>query len=43
MAKKGKSCPWAAEVGKAYTGMTWKLVNGKRVWLPKEGGSHEAE
>lgn len=42
-AKKGKSCPWVAKVGKAYTGMTWKLVNGKRVWLPKEGGSHEAE
>lgn len=34
--QKGKSKPWAAKVGKAYTGMTWKLIDGKRVWLPKE-------
>ena len=27
----------AAEVSKAYTGMTWKVIDGKRTWLPKEG------
>ena len=34
--QKGTSKPWAAKVGKVYTGMTWKVINGKRVWIPKE-------
>lgn len=33
---KGKSQLWSSIIGKAYTGMTWKVINGKRVWLPKE-------
>lgn len=34
--QRGKSKPWAAKVGIAYIGMTWKVINGKRVWIPKE-------
>lgn len=35
-AHKGTKKPWAALVGKSYKGYTWKLINGKRVWINKE-------
>ena len=36
--KKGKphSEEWRRKIGEAHKGMTWKLIDGKRVWLPKE-------
>ena len=37
-ANKGKthSEEWRRKSGKAHKGMTWKLINGKRVWISKE-------
>lgn len=37
-ANKGKhhSEEWRRKSGKAHKGMTWKLIDGKRVWLSKE-------
>ena len=37
-ANKGKhhTEEWRRKSGKAHKGMTWKLIDGKRVWLPKE-------
>ena len=36
--KKGKphSEEWRRKIGEAHKGMTWKLIDGKRVWIPKE-------
>lgn len=37
-AKKGKTISeeWRRKIGEAHKGMTWKLIDGKRVWIPKE-------
>ena len=37
-AHKGKhhTEEWRRKSGEAHKGKTWKLINGKRVWLPKE-------
>ena len=38
-AKKGKqrSADTRIKISEAIKGKTWKLINGKRVWLSKEG------
>lgn len=44
LACKGKTKQWKdGNPGLKLKGKTWKLIDGKRVWLPKEGSSHEAE
>ena len=44
LACKGKTKHWKdGNPGLKLKGKTWKLIDGKRVWLPKEGGSHEAK
>ena len=35
-AHKGRKQPWAALNGKSLKGYTWKLINGKRIWIKKE-------
>lgn len=35
-AHKGAKQPWAAANGKSWKGYTWKLVDGKRIWIKKE-------
>lgn len=43
LAVKGKTKHWKdGNPALKFKGKTWKLIDGKRVWLTEEGSSHEA-